>query len=559
MTWRNWFGRGARLGLELGQSVAGVEIDADTRRVTAFGEAADVGPRGRELGHWLQRWLPSTGATTKRVHAVIADGSIHHYLVQMPEMTDSERHLAVGAEVRKQAQGSTDQLVYSHAAVGEVYKDDATHQQVMIATVDRGSLDAGLSALQTAGLEPEAVVTVPAALVKAAQLLGPIPGGMALAYLSNFRCHLLVFEDGIVQLVREFSLQAAGETSSREQLAEIVAGELRRSMLYFSQRAQGAAVERLVLAGPLVQLRDLTGPLMESLELAVELYDSADEIDLTPLGERTPNYRQAQPALAAALGAASLQARRLNLLTRGQSQESQVRKMWGVGGVAAAALFLLLGGWGVFQLLQSGVRQRNLANLEERIVSTRQQLQEARSTAQARADHRLRRSLLDFRAQEANLIGALLQVLSRSVPDQMVFSAMNWDRSLGLDGEPYWNARTEGLVFGATRSESQATFARFFSRLTNDPMVHQLEMVEPLVIGDEQARPLHPAAGYVRESFARGGARESFSQPPIDVAPEGGTVVRSSLDDLPPFAATDTSVGFNISVQLKTVGTGEVQ
>ena len=576
---RNRFRRTSTVGVEIGDTVAAVEVRGDPPHVTGFGDEAQVGYRGSELGIWLRRWLPTTGTTSERVHVAISDGALAHYLVPMPEMSDRERDLAVGAEVRKRSTVPAGHVLQSHSAVGTVEEDGVRKQQVLVAVADRGAVQAAVTAVKAAGLEPELVTTVPAALANAARLLPASSAGTAIAYLSARRSYVVVQRGGTIELVRDFALQGDIETVELAEMVEAIAEELRRSFLYFGQRGRGAKIEQLVLAGPLPHLRDLTGPLMEALGVDVELFDAADRCELEGLGERGANFRQAQPKLAAALGAAALPRERQNLLSRDEAAASD-RRLYSIAGAGVAGVLLLgLVAWGLIALLMGTWRGARLDELQQEVATLNQQVAEARATEAARAEHRRRRALLEHQAQESGLVGALLQRLGRQVPDEMVFERIEWFRALGAEGEPHWTAQVEGLVLGGTRTESQAVFSRFFNLLASDPIVHDVRLVEPLVIGAQEARPPNPIAGAVQESFSRRrglstgsssvrGAEEGrpvigselFEDTPSSIRETPlVTVQRTSLDDLPPFEPTTTSVGFKMAIELLTVATGGSQ
>ena len=288
---------GGSVGIELGRSVAAAELRGDPPRLAGAGHAAQAGFSGRELGQWIRRWLETTGISGRSARAVVVEGDIYHYLVNMPEMSDSERHFAAGAEVRKLAPVPESQLAYSHMAVGYATEGGVAKQKVLISAIDKSTMRNAVDAIEAAGLRADSVTTIPASLAQAMELLPPIAGGTAIAYLSAGRSYLLVFQDGNLELVRDFALRGEGSDS----IADLAATELRRSFLYFGQRAQGATVQRLVLAGPMDNLTDLAPRLREALGVNVELFDVSDHVDL---GDAIDPIEQ--PALAAAFGAASM-------------------------------------------------------------------------------------------------------------------------------------------------------------------------------------------------------------------------------------------------------------
>lgn len=551
---------GKRLGLELGRRVAAVEARGDRPTITAAGQSVHAGYSGPELGRWLERWLETADIDARNARAVLTEGNVYHYLVEMPEMSASERHLAAGAEVRKLAPVPAAQLAYGHVAVGET---SSGRQKVLVTAVDKSTVRNATEAVEAAGLSVELITTVPAALVRTAELMPSRAGGMAIAWLSEGRSYLTVFHDGRLELVRDFALRDVEVEADPEAAAAEIGAELRRSFLYFGQRGQGASVDRVILAGPLSNLEDIRHRLQDSLGIRTELFDLAGQVDLG--GEIATDD---QPAFAAALGAAALDAGAgANLVPPEEVNETRMKRATSIGGLVAGVLLLLLLGWGVLALLDSSVKASRLAEIEERLGTARTELQEAEATQEARAAHRARRAMLENRALESTLIGAALQRFSMRLPDEVTLTVIEWQRVIGPAGEPYWNARLDGLVLGGSRSDSQAVFNRFWTLLVNDPLVADMHLVEPLVIGNEGARVPPPLTAAVREDLRNGvrviepqqaapAGSENFDNPQSGFQP-GSVVVRTTIDDLPPFGASETSVAFKVAVQLKGIDSGD--
>ena len=564
-------------GVELGRSVAAAELRGDPPRVVAAGHAAHAGFSGRELGDWIRRWLETVGISAKAARAVVVEGDIYHYLVNMPEMSDSERHLAAGAEVRKLSPVPESQLAYSHMAVGYVTEGGVAKQKVLISAIDKSTISNTVDAVETAGLRADSVTTVPAALAQVMKFLPATAGGTAIAYLSTGRSYLVVFQAGNLELVRDFVLRGNADS-----IADRVATELRRSFLYFGQRVQSATVQQLVLAGPMEDLTGMAPHLREALGVNVELFDVSDHIDL---GDAIDPVEQ--PALAAAFGAASmLSTGSANLVSPEEVSEERTRPALSIGRVAAAALLLFLVGWGLLALLNSSVNSSRLSQLQEQSAQRQQELGQVRATAQERLDHEARRALLEQRALETTLMGAVLQRISQWATEELVIERMSWQPVVGPRGERYWDAVVEGLVIGDSRSASQAFFNRFYSMVASDPIVHDVHLIEPLVIGSEgarsgpavlqqveQMRQLNaaviqpgshaqspPGAEFLNEfSGNRGRGTQpggSFVTCQSQAQPQANSPLRTTLDDLPAVGPTATSVDFKVAIELKSIAGG---
>jgi len=586
------FGRGS-LGVELGRTVAAAQIKGDRHpEIQAAGQSAHAGFEGAELGEWLRKWLDTIDSSAKSAHTVLVDEEVYHYLVTMPEMSDSDRHLAAGAEVRKLSPVPAGQLAYSHVGVGAVQEDGVAKERVLISAVDRAAVNNARSVVEAAGLTADVVTTVPAALVKANELLPPSAGGTAMAYLSAGRSYLVVFQDGVVELVRDFVLRSDDRDFDPQAMTELITSELRRSFLYFGQRAQGATVDRLVLTGPMANMSDVAARLREGLGIAVELFDGSGQVDLGT----TDSFDQ--PALAVSLGAATMAANAGgSLIAPEELNENRARRAISSGAWVAAAILVVLLGLALLAFLNGTVAQRQLSAIQARIAERQPEIRAAQGRSRERLNHAVRAQLLEQRALESTLVGAMLQRIGQRVPEQLALETMSLRPVAGPAGSSYWDIELGGLVFGATRSESQAVFSRFYALLESDPLVDAAHLTESLQVGDASARQVRRfETSTGRGSAARRGTTGGWANSRLGGVPENwvavsrnpwlvelpnngqgrgwsgtefatGTGVRrggladpefiSTIDQLPPFAPTATSVGFTVVLQLKAIATGE--
>jgi Tfp pilus assembly PilM family ATPase len=578
-------GRGA-VGLELGRTVAAAQVKGDGDKVVAAGQSGHAGLSGEELGKWLRQWLDTIGCKAKSAHTVLVDDDAYHYLVTLPEMSDSERHLAAGAEVRKLAPVPAGQLAYSHLAVGAVQEGGAAKQRVMIAAVERGAVRKATEAAEAAGLSANVVTTVPVALVKANELLPPVSGGTAIAYLAAGRSYLVVFQDGVVELVRDFVLRSDDRDFDPQTMTDLVISELRRSFLYFGQRAQGATVDRLVLAGPMANMSDVAARLRESLGISVELFDASSDIDLGP----TDPFDQ--PALAVAMGAASMRGNAAgNLVAPEEYTEKRARRVMSTGVWVAAAAIVAVLGFGLLAFLNNTVESGRLQEIESRIAARQPEMAAAQARETERAAHAARGRLLQQRALESTLVGATFQRISQRVPDQLTLETVVATPVTGPGGALYWDIEMTGLVLGASRSESQSIFNRFYALVESDPLVHSAHLMGSLQVGSPDARSTPGSEVTARQApqAERQNAEISTSrwetpgeerrwnyvsrnpwlanrplwyldgpagQRPVGAVRGDMAPTLTTLDELPPFGPDANTVGFTVLLQLKAVTPG---
>lgn len=176
---------------------------------------------------------------------------------------------------------------------------------------------AGLRSITAAGFRIDSVITPPQAL---ALLAGGRPRGAgteAVAWLALYMhgAAIAIVRGSELLFSRTFEwMYDPGDMNSRRQLLQRyslvahLAPELRRGI--DAVRAHhGLSVDAVVTCGDLPELRSLTMPLIEELDLEVETLDSTD--GLRPVGKaRHERFSEAAPAIRVACAAAVAPSRR---------------------------------------------------------------------------------------------------------------------------------------------------------------------------------------------------------------------------------------------------------
>jgi hypothetical protein len=140
-----------------------------------------------------------------------------------------------------------------------------------------------------AGFQVDGVTTPCGALWSQARLRRPLtPGDVhAFAALNSHMSALAIFANGFLLYARDLNWGYEEEGSGavdRQQLAGRLSAELRRSFLYLKQYWE-QDVSQLVLCGDMPEIRSLTAPLIERLNIEVETLDTLEGIDTTALPE----------------------------------------------------------------------------------------------------------------------------------------------------------------------------------------------------------------------------------------------------------------------------------
>lgn len=166
-----------------------------------------------------------------------------------------------------------------------------------------------LKPILDAGFTVDAVTTPCGALWSQARLRRPSVPGEPHAYvaLGATQSAFGIFADGLLLYGRDldwgFTAAQAGVRSvlDRETIASRLSLELRRSFLYVKQFWE-PDVSQVVLCGEMPEIRSLTGPLIDRLNVEVETLDTLDGLDpeTLPVGfaDRVSSFRLAS-AIAA--------------------------------------------------------------------------------------------------------------------------------------------------------------------------------------------------------------------------------------------------------------------
>ena len=199
-----------------------------------------------------------------------------------------------------------------------------------------------LKPVTAAGFRVERVLTPPEALAEIARTR-PRGRGVAAAWLA-LNVHgaaIAIVRDGTLLFGRTFdwtytpgAVGPRAEMLQRYSLVSHLAPEVRRGMTLV-RSAHGAIVEAAITCGDLPDLRSLTMPLIEELDLEVETLDATDGLLATkrPLAER---FAESAPAIRLATAAATMR------ISKGFRVGPLVR-------AAAAAVIIAALGWFGYQ------------------------------------------------------------------------------------------------------------------------------------------------------------------------------------------------------------------
>ena len=234
----------------------------------------------------------------------------------------------------------------------------ANRQPVVLALASADDVSAAVQPLRDAGVRIQSVITPADALLGLARSRQAfaVPGGIeAYVALDETATCVALVRDGSLLSARELPwgyadgtgalAPSAADVSRRDDLAARLVDELTEFLTTVG--ADDSAVAQVSICGGLPELRTMTVPLMERLDVEVEALDSLFGIDVEHLPEPADEFREQASALRLAWAAAADWRGPINLMRhrRRRTRRVAVARAAVVAGVAAG----LGTGWAIQQ------------------------------------------------------------------------------------------------------------------------------------------------------------------------------------------------------------------
>ena len=409
--------------------------------------------------------LAARGSFSRRAWVNLWDvRSSHQYLLLPPapesELESRARHH--GASVL----GLSDHDVTVSTSIGGTRGEPGHHPKREVSFFAAGSdeIRARLRPIVDAGFLVEGVTTPCGALWSQARLRRAALPGEVHAYiaLGISQSALGIFGDGSLLYARDldwgYAAPAAGTTAAqdREVLADRLSADLRRSFLYLKQYWE-QDVSQVVLCGDMPEVRSLTAPLIERLNIEVETLDTLEGIDAATLPEGFAE-RASTLRLASSI---AVEPPPVNLLpvevTAGRTNKSGRRIV--AGGTAAAVVV------GAFLYGQAGVTRISAERQLEAVrreISSLQAQGAAASAARAvpETESRQRAALLALEAQ-GPAMARVLEAVAQAAPQGVTLRSL---RVLPDDG--HWRVSFDALAAGGDEAASREAADRFLRALS---------------------------------------------------------------------------------------------
>lgn len=364
-------------------------------------------------------------------------------------------------------------------------------RQTGYAAVSAAELGARLQPLIDAGVKVESATTpalAHASLVRQRRAL--LPDAVVAVLSVNAQATAITVVHGpVVLFARELPWgdQTLGESREKDSGARAVftarvAAELRRSLVYVRQHLK-VEVGRVLVCGDHVDLRSLTGPLVNELALDVEILDVGEDLDLSKLPEPSDSFRSRLGSWRTALALAADPAPQRGL--RSDPARTAAISSALLPRIAAAALagaLLVAAGWGALGYLSAGVaaRQERMRRIIGVLEPELQRQDDERHRAAVGA---AREAALGAFASQGPRLARVMEAFGAATPADVAISSIRVE-----PGVASWRLVVEGQAEGADAGAAHATFNQFLSALDASPLIGR-PLAPPLL----NARTADPA------------------------------------------------------------------
>jgi Tfp pilus assembly PilM family ATPase len=435
--------------------------------------------------------LAARGSFSRRAWVNMWDVRSSHQYMLLPSAPDAElesRARRQGASVL----GMSDFDVTVSTSIGGTRGEPGHHPKREVSFFAAGSdeIRARLRPIIDAGFLVEGVTTPCGALWSQARLRRPSLPGQVHAHvaLGVSQSALGIFGDGGLLYARDLdwgyaATPAGSAVRDREILSDRLSAELRRSFLYLKQYWE-EDVSQVLLCGDMPEIRSLTVPLIERLNIEVETLDTLEGFDTATLPEGFAE-------LAAALRLASsiaVEPPPVNLLpvevTASRRSTSGLRIV--AAGTAAAVAV------GAFLYGQAGAArigaERELEAVQQEVSSLRAQIATANASMVSETEV-ARRAMLEALDEQGPAMARVLETVGNAAQPGVALKALR----VLPDGR-HWSVNVDAFAAGSDRSASVQAAERFLRALSGSPIFNDPLRVP--VIRDAPEGGSEISAGY---------------------------------------------------------------
>lgn len=319
-----------------------------------------------------------------------------------------------------------------------------------------------------AGFAVEGVTTPCGALWSQAKLRRPaLPREVhAFVALGVSMSALAIFSKGFLLYARDLNWGYAASTigipkpRDREDLAGRLSAELRRSFLYLKQYWEDD-VSQVLLCGEMPEIRSLTAPLIERLNIEVETLDTLEGIDTRALPDRFAEHA-ATFRLACSIAAAPPPANLLPLEFTAQRANRTGRRIFAVGSAAAVGVAAFM--WGQASVIIREA-ERQIPLVQQELSAVRPRVEAISVTRQASGIESQQRAALEALDSQGPRMARLLEALSVAVPPNVTIKSVR-----AVPAGEAWHVSVDALARGPDRARARIAADTFLHALQGSPL-----------------------------------------------------------------------------------------
>ncbi len=453
----------------------------------------------------LSRFLKQQFKSRNAVVVSSLSSAVHQ--IESYPLEISEIVRIMPSEARRISMLRDEELVYDYEILE---KDWGSAGEIrlgaLLVIASRNELQARLSFFETSGLKVKKLTTIITSLLNGIRMQADRWGDdrVLAAHIGHQNINILIAHRGKLLFSVEAALDLKDFAGNEAAFLPRLVSEIKRSFMYFNQQFRSGLPHRIILSG-IGNLREVTGPLMQSFGVDVELFEPEGWADYSPL-----RSKEQLPCLAAMLGAVSRSESSLSIdLSKGvtSAKRSQAQRALARKALLAGLCFLMAIGLGgsLYFHTEASRLQEDLARVNTQVASLQAGIDEANSRAEAQNEAQKQSRLLESMVTAGPLLSAALKSLSLAVPAEMKFTALQ-ARPSGSD----WELLIQGEVLAENSAIVNMEFALFMEALENNPLIRSRSFRKPIETSTvESARNLDGAGLHV-SSVSAPGARLSF-------------------------------------------------
>lgn len=402
---------------------------------------------------------------TRKARVAMSE-TITHRIFSLPPIPEKEMDVLVEKEVKNVLPATQIQeTAFDWQIIGD---DEGGKKSVLTAVALSSEVKKQAGFIDTAGLSPDLITTIPCALYNSFKLIEGIHSKPSvLLHFGDLKIYAIFMRKGKWAFHREFEQDPNSRNVSWQEIA--------RTFLYYQQLFKGETVEKIIVSGSVTA--EIEKACSEVFKIPVERF--SPDLDLSPLKGRAEEFRHVLSEYALIIGLTSNAAKDcINLVLPEITKKirAKVINKCAVMGLAFIIVIMGISCWRLLYAVSCSKRvylkiKQELASLEPYLVAKKKQ-----------DCYRENRSLL-WNIDSHSVWMETLRELNRIIAPEMVFQNL----SIKRDGERVV-VNIKGGVFTADNTTGLEIFNRFYSQLTSSPFFAKLTINPDTIVFNQPGK-----------------------------------------------------------------------